>query len=255
MQLMAFSTLVGSVVLSLAGAANAQVVIHSNFGPGDDFNMVSGNLVVGPDEASIGNVDQAMRFTVGAIDTYFTRAELALRLTDGLDLVNVLLMSDAGGLPDSVLLSMAVSGIPGPDAPGIVTANAGAAVLLSANTTYWIAADAGSDTEIVWHRNSIGEVGRAGRSGTPVGPWNFNPDQETLAFRVSGRLVPAPGFGMLALLAGGAAAVRRRREGGRCETDCFPFCDSRDVRRRGDGRAARSAGRTRRADTEDVVGG
>jgi hypothetical protein len=176
--------------------------------------MISGNLVLGPDEASIGNVDQAMSFTVGAIDTYFTSAELGLRLTDGFDFLNVLLMSDAGGLPDSVLLSMGVSGLPGPDVPAIVTASAGAAVLLTANTTYWIAADAGSDTEIVWHRNSIGDLGRAGRAGDPVGPWNFNPDQETLAFRVNGRLVPAPGFGMLALIAGGAAAVRRRRDGG-----------------------------------------
>jgi hypothetical protein len=214
MRLSALSTLVGAAVLTLSTASQAQVVIHSNFGPGDDFNMVSGNLVLGPDEASIGNVDQAMSFTIGAIDTYFTSAELGLRLTDGLDFVNVLLMSDAGGLPDSVLLSMGVSGLPGPDVPAIVTASAGAAVLLSANTTYWIAADAGSDTEIVWHRNSIGDLGRAGRAGTPVGPWNFNPDQETLAFRVNGRLVPTPGVGMLATLACGAFAIRRRRDGG-----------------------------------------
>lgn len=213
MQLSALAALTGAA-FALSNISGAQVVIHSNFGPGDDFNMVSGNLVLGPDEASIGNIDQAMRFTVGAVDTYFTSAELGLRLTDGLDFLNVLLMSDAGGLPDSVLHSMGVSGLPGPDVPAIVTANAGAAVLLSANTTYWIAADAGSDTEIVWHRNSIGDLGRAGRSGDPVGPWNFNPDQDTLAFRVNGRLVPAPGAGMVATLACGAFASRRRRDGG-----------------------------------------
>lgn len=197
----------------LATGAHAQVVIHSNFGPGDDFNMASGNLVYGPDEVSIGNVDQAMRFTVGAIDTYFTNAQLALRLTDGLDFVNIHLMSDAGGIPGASLLTMGVSGLPGPDVPGIVTASAGAAFLLSANTTYWIAADAGGDTEIVWHRNTIGDLGRAGRAGDPVGPWNFNPDQETLAFRVNGRLVPTPGGASVAMLACAMLAARRRREG------------------------------------------
>ena len=214
MRFTALSAAVGATAVLLTNVSLAQVVIHNNFGPGDDFNMAGGNLVLGPDEASIGNVDQAMRFTVGAVDTYFTSAELGLRLTDGLDFLNVLLMSDAGGLPSAVLLSMNVSGMPGPDVPGIVTANAGAAVLLSANTTYWIAADAGSDTEIVWHRNTIGEIGRAGRSGTPVGPWNFNPDQDTLAFRVNGRLVPSPGVGTLAAIAFGALTLRRRREGG-----------------------------------------
>lgn len=202
-----------AALVTLSAGSQAQVVIHSNFGPGDDFNMVSGNLVLGPDEVSIGNVDQAMRFTVGAIDTYFTSAQLALRLTDGLDFVNIHLMSDAGGLPGASLLTIGVSGLPGPDAPGIVTASAGAAVLLSANTTYWIAADAGGDTEIVWHRNNIGDLGRAGRGGNPVGPWNFNPDQETLAFRVNGRLVPTPGSASVALLACGVLASRRRREG------------------------------------------
>lgn len=196
---------------TLAGAAGAQVVIHSNFGPGDSFNLVSGNLVLGPDEISIGNVDQAMRFQTGGIDTYFTSAELGLRLTDGLDALSVYLMSDAGGLPSAVLLTMNISGLPGPDVPAIVTASAGAAFLLSANTTYWIAADAGGDTEIVWHRNSIGDLGRAGRSGDPVGPWNFNPDQETLAFRVNGRLVPTPGAASLGMLVFGAVAARRRR--------------------------------------------
>lgn len=206
-------TLAAASIALLAGAAHAQVVIHSNFGPGDDFNMVSGNLVLGPDEMSIGNVDQAMRFTVGGIDTYFTNAQLGLRLTDGLDFVNIHLMSDAGGLPGAVLLTMGVGGLPGPDVPGIVTASAGAAFLLSANTTYWLAADAGGDTEIVWHRNNIGDLGRAGRAGNPVGPWNFNPDQETLAFRVNGRLVPTPGGASLAILTCAALGARRRREG------------------------------------------
>lgn len=202
----------GLLAAALASAeGNAQVVIHSNFGPGDTFNVVGANLVLGEDEASIGNIDQAMPFTLGPIDTYFTSAELALRLTDGLDALNIHLMSDAGGLPSAVLLSMSITNLPGPDDPEIVVAEAPAAFLLSANTTYWIAADAGSDTEVSWHRNSIGDIGRAGRSGNPPGPWNFNMEQDTLAFRVNGRAVPGPGALSLTLLAGGALVSRRRR--------------------------------------------
>lgn len=196
-------------VLALAAASHGQAaVVFSNFGPGDSFNAVAGNLVLGENEITIGNIDQAMPFMVGGVDVSFTSAELALRHTGGPNSLRVMVMSDAGGLPGATLMSIPVAGVPG--VPGIVEAVGLAALTLNANTQYWIAADATSNTELVWHRNSIGQFGRAGRAGWPVGPWNFNGNQESLAFRVNGRFVPAPAtLAMLGL--GGLVAGRRRR--------------------------------------------
>lgn len=196
------------VALALIAASHANAaVVYSNFGPGNSFNAVGGNLVLGENEISIGNIDQAMSFSIGAVDVTFTSVELALRHNAGPNSLNIIVMADAGGLPGAPLMTIPVAGVPA--APGIVEAVGLAAMTLNANTQYWIAADATGTTDITWHRNSIGQTGRAGRAGWPVGPWNFNANQDTLAFRVNGRFVPAPAS--LAMLGLGALVGARRR--------------------------------------------
>lgn len=193
-----------------APSAYAQVEVYSTFGPGNDYNMILGNIVLGEDDISIGNVDQAQPFTVGPVPTYFTNAQLALRHTGGTNSINIHLMSDAGGLPDTILQTMTINGVPGGVSGGVVQANPGFAVLMEANTTYWIIADAQGDSTFSWHHNVIGAMGKGGRSGNPPGPWNYNEDSTSLAFRVNGRLVPAPGATAMLATAMGFAARRRR---------------------------------------------
>ncbi|MFI4854002.1 MAG: choice-of-anchor R domain-containing protein [Phycisphaerales bacterium JB065] len=208
------SGLIGMAIvagLATGGAANAGFVeIAGNLGPGDSFNVVSGFLVQGPDEVSIGNVDQAVPFSTGAVGVFATTIELGMRLTDGLDEVNISIYSDAGGVPGAALTTTVGTNLPGPNVPELASFTLDMPFLLDANTNYWIVADADADTEIVWHHNDIGMTLKAGRSGDPVGPWNISVDATTPAFRIFGRDVPAPGT--VALLAGaGLAGLRRRR--------------------------------------------
>ena len=197
--------------LVASGVSGAGIVeIAGNLGPGDSFNVVSGFLVQGPDEVSIGNVDQAVPFSTGAVDVFATTIELGLRLTDGEDAVNISIYSDAGGVPGAALSTTVGTNLPGPNVPDLASFVLGAPFLLSANTNYWIVADADADTEIVWHLNDTGMTGKAGRGGDPVGPWNLDVDATTPAFRVFGRDVPTPGSAVV--LAGlGLAGCRRRR--------------------------------------------
>lgn len=201
------------LVVGLAAASNTHgstIEIAGNFGPGDSFNIVSSFLVLGPDEISIGNVDQAVPFSTGDEAVFATHIDVAMRLNDGHNGVALSIYSDNGGLPGMPLISTALGGLPTGNFAEIRTATFGAPFLLDANTNYWVVADAGLDSDISWNWNDIGMMLKAGRSGTPVGPWNVSADVMTPAFRVSGRAVPGPGA--LAAFAGlGVLAARRRR--------------------------------------------
>ncbi len=151
--------------------ASARVTVFSNRGPEDTFDPVIGNIVLGEDDLSIGNVDQAVRFTTGRHGLFFPNAELAGRLVDSAHFVNVYLTSKSGGLPGRVLFTMALTNLPGPDDAGLVVAATPMQFTLMPNTTPWIAADAMGNTDIAWHRNTTGQIGgRAGRLGFPSDP-------------------------------------------------------------------------------------
>ena len=201
-------------VVCAAGTAGASVIeIAGNLGPGDSYNQVSSWIVLGPDEVSIGNVDQAAPFNAGAEDVYATTVEFAVRRSEGLDGVALSIYSDAGGVPGAALVSTAVASLPTNDGGAVVSADLPFPLLLSGGADYWVVLDAGFDTELSWFWNDMGMMLKAGRSGDPVGPWNLNADAMTPAFRVMGRAVPGPGAaGALALA--GLAACRRRRSVG-----------------------------------------
>ena len=85
--------------LAAASGHASTIEIASNFGPGDSFNIVSSYLVRGPDEVSVGNVDQAVPFSTGAQAVYATDIDLAMRLNAGFNGVAISIYSDNGGVP------------------------------------------------------------------------------------------------------------------------------------------------------------
>jgi hypothetical protein len=201
-KLIAFGVLVVSTLLSDAA------VIFNNFGPGDSFGAV-GLLLQGEDVGTIANVDQAASFTVGGNNFLLTSIELGLGVTDaGAGPLDVILAADAGGEPGAALETIPLNLLPGDQ---VAFAAAAGTTLLSANTTYWVIADAKGEYDGAWRFNNTADVGvTAGRSaetGTEdYGPWNVrDPDELLFALRVSGRetgtgQVPDTG-GTLSLLA------------------------------------------------------
>jgi hypothetical protein len=194
--------LVGSTWLSSAA------VIFNNFGPGDSFGPF-GLLLQGEDVGTIANVDQAASFTVGANNYLLTSIELGLGVAEGkAGPLDVILAADAGGEPGAALETISLNLLSGEQ---VTFAAASGSTLLSANTTYWVIADAKGTLDGGWNRNNIGDLGvtagRSAKTGTvDYGPWDVrDPDEDQFALRVSGRItgtdrVPDAG-GTLALLA------------------------------------------------------
>ncbi len=203
---MRVSYLAALAVCGLSSVASAVVVDSNLRQPGDGFQG-GGNILHGPDEISIGNVDQAQRFETGSFPVVVTSARLALNYFDGLNFTNVSIWSNVGGLPGTLLQNSSVSNVPNGGALMTAPFN----LSLDANTTYWLVADAIADSEMAWLFNDIGEIGgKTGRSGDPVFPWNpVNPNNTDLAFEINGRIVPEPSG--LAFLAPAALLLTRRR--------------------------------------------
>lgn len=203
-----------SLVFVGAVATCAQAdTVFSNFGPFDAFGD-SGLLLQGPDANTIGDVNQAAAFTVGPTSYLLTGIDIGINSGgpgDSTGPIDIVLAADAGGLPGAALQNsvdnIAVEG------KQIASGSYPGSLLLAANTTYWVIADAEGHFDGGWNFNSIGETGPT--AGQTEGfEWNAHNPEQRFAFRVEGRpAVPEPAS-LITLgiaLAGMLSCTRRTR--------------------------------------------
>lgn len=199
------------VALTLAGGAvdARAAIIFNNFGPGDDF--ANGGRVVdgGGAPGSIGNIDQAASFTVGATDQMADTISLGIWVNEapnvGTGPVDIVLAADTGAGPGAALKTYSAN--LNSTGKQLLTVS-GDPVPLDANTTYWVVMDAHDEFRGSWNFNTTGDFGlTAGRSD--LNPWNLRPDDQRYSLRVEGPAVPEPAS--LAVLGMGAMLVAGRR--------------------------------------------
>jgi hypothetical protein len=186
-------------------------VLFNNFGPGDAFSN-SGLLLQGPDVNTIGDVNQAAAFTMGATGALVTSAQLGIGTggpTPGTGPISVVIAADAGGLPGAALQSSTVNVTM--SGQQVISAGYPGTLFLSPNTTYWVIADAEGTFDGGWDFNTTGDTGPT--AGQTEGfAWSLHAPEQRFAFRVQGRLVPEPASVAL-VVSGlvGLAAFRKRR--------------------------------------------
>ncbi len=190
-----------ALALLLGGGPARAGVVFSNFGPGDNYNISAGDIVLGPGV-------EAAKFTAAGGGT-LTTIDLALTSQFGIQSpVTVELHADSGGTVGTLLStgSTTTTGFFGFYHPPAVAPMSSAS--LTAGTMYWVLVSAPNPPDIVvWNRNSTGDVGPLARSVD--GGLTFTYTNETHgAFRVNtadATAVPEPGT--LALLAAGGACL------------------------------------------------
>ncbi len=204
-----------AVAVAAAGASGD--VLFDNFGPGDSYALDTGWAISHGAILAGAVYEQAVAFTVTGGDYYFDSADLAVFNTIGPDLVHLDLRADAGGNVGEVLESTTASGV----IPWFVhaepmTATFSGTTVLREGETYWLSLRT-EETDAVgaWASNIIGDYGLHAfqLNGEGWNPSYGDPtDQFTqrAVFRINGTAVPAPGTGVLALLAGGTVCRRRR---------------------------------------------
>jgi hypothetical protein len=207
-------TVCGFLLLVCPSLARADIVFN-NFGAGDAFSD-GGRLIQGEDVGTIGDVDQAVSFIVGPSSYYLTQLSLGIFVSsspsDGTGPLDVVVAADDAGLPGTALRTFSLDVTD--TGKQIVTAVEGGLLQLDANTPYWIIADGKDTFDGSWQFNSMGDLGNtAGRSDGAT--WSLRVDDDRMALRVEGRLVPEPNFTLI--LAGGllALAARGRRRSSR----------------------------------------
>lgn len=206
------AVLAGLAALVFAVLPSRADEVFSNLGPGGAFDAGVAYSINGPDIVPffpVSDIDIASPFTIGGADYRFDSAQLALQYVQGTNVLSLYLMDNApGNLPGNVLQAITLTDIPA--SPTLITAHATGLLTLRANTTYWLAASADTDTLMTWYLNATGDTGFAERSDN--GAWFADPNAAAPAFRVNAS-IPEPGT--LALAASGllplAGAVRRRK--------------------------------------------
>ncbi|MBM3727476.1 MAG: PEP-CTERM sorting domain-containing protein [Acidobacteria bacterium] len=195
--------------LALLPAAQGAVIF-------DNFPKSAGGRVVqGPGVGTIGDVDQATTFEVGAGSYWLTSLTLGLdALPGGAGPVTIRVAEDNAGEIGATLESINVI-----VAGASIQAIASGGTMLMANTRYWVIADGEGNFDGSWRFNDSGDLGiTAGR--TDGNPWNYRADDDRYALIVEGTLksanlsTPVPEPGSVILFSAGIAVVaglRRRR--------------------------------------------
>jgi exosortase sorting signal-containing protein len=196
-------------ILLLGSAVSAADVIYTTFGPGDTYDTSSGWSIGG-----VGVMSQGLQFTPASGGTVQTIEIAAFQVAGGTDL-NVSLMTDAAGQPDSVLETVQI----GPFAaiPSIQSASSVIKPLLNSGTKYWlVVSPINASDDFGWNRNvTLPPAPNAQRSGTA--PWVLFSDFQG-AMRITGATptgVAVPtlstwGMVMLALLLAALSAYMLR---------------------------------------------
>jgi PEP-CTERM motif len=213
-----FASIVVTAFVVLLSSVSHAAIVFDNFGPGFSFPDV-GRILQGELVGNIANIDQAASFINGPSTVFVTDVKLGIYVDspanspfDGRGPLDVIIASDAGGLPGAALhtTSLNVNNF----LSQVVDAPVGGVVQLNPNTQYWIIADAKGTFDGAWEYNPINDFGPvAGRSNN--GPWSLhNANDPRLVFQVQGRLAaPEPTtIGLLTIGLVGIASMSWRRK-------------------------------------------
>ncbi|MBV8269076.1 MAG: PEP-CTERM sorting domain-containing protein [Planctomycetaceae bacterium] len=172
-------------LLSHSGAGQARAgTIFNNFGPGDTYGT-GGGLTLSNRSISTQIVGNA--FTPIGNSYFFDSVTLAAFSDLGPKGLDVLLMTDKGGLPGATIEALHISNA---SEPVPVSANSTLRPILTANTQYWVVASlTGPEALGLWYVNSTGDVGpEAVNDGFGWGAETGGHG----AFRIEGTIVPEP---------------------------------------------------------------
>ena len=189
--------------------AAGPIVVYSTLSPTGTYNAGATTNIQGTNNPSLQNY--AAPFTP-AVTVPLDTVELGLTSLSAVDIVEVVLMSSSGAIPDAVIESFGTfSGFPqfGTTDNFLVTATSSLQPQLTAGTEYWVAVlAANADTKAGWNHSFLdGPVAIDHGSG-----WVSQANNDLPPLRVTG--IPEPsaltlaGLGLLGLAAYG---WRRRK--------------------------------------------
>jgi opacity protein-like surface antigen len=199
--------LVGAL-LALASMVSADVLIDTM--PGDQYNIGYGGTIMQDYQGT--DISQGNAFTVSGGDYTLTRVSAALSWVAGVNMIDLQLWDDNGGIPGTILESWTFTGLGtfgNYNAP-VVGDSVLNPTLYNGMTYYLIAyAPQGPTWEVFNFANDNYGLNRY-ISWDDQNTWgNYGPDA-TCAFRIE--VVPEPGFISLGGLLLGAAGILLRRK-------------------------------------------
>lgn len=207
MNRMSLLTMAGGALALCAGTASADVLFN-NFGQGDSYTVGSGATI--SDGAPIGtDFDQGFGFTVSGGDFFLDSLEFAMGFVTGsTNGVTITVYDSSGGVPGNELESVVVSDFGSfGNANPLAVANFSGSTVLQDGMQYFFVASSFADSWLAWNNNDQGIMGTTVFRSN-LGAWSVG-SGTTVAARVNGTAVPAPGA--LALLGLAGLAARRRR--------------------------------------------
>ncbi len=190
--LLLFTLLLVTLSVS-ASSAKADQVIFSNFGSPPAWSQSTSTGVTGTDFA--GGQVIANRFTPTG-NFRFTNAQLAMGWFGGPSILQVILMTNSGGLPGTIVETITLT-VPAISGGSIVTANSLVHPVLNSGESYWLVAYAPvHDTEMGWY-SSLSDLSdgtnSAGNHSHSLSVWTLTPAGGVReAFLISGEPVPNP---------------------------------------------------------------